>query len=123
MDTHFAGFFKHGLSVIDYSVENFASGAWQALRNTIKGGSDLVHKLENSAVNIANQFSMVVYLPQLTGKTFTAKGMEALELLGRETMELLILETGTDVDKSSKEAEGKIDEDQFFVEVSLSLII
>lgn len=44
--------------------------------------------------------------------------MEALELLGRETMDLLISETGMDVDKSSKEGEGKIDEDQFFEEVT-----
>lgn len=46
--------------------------------------------------------------------------MEALELLGRETMYLLISETGMDVDKSSKEVEGKIDEDQFFEEVTFN---
>ncbi|KAK6778020.1 hypothetical protein RDI58_024738 [Solanum bulbocastanum] len=108
-----------GLRVIDHSVENFASG--------IKGGSDLVHKLENSALNIAESIqhgnlpatpgSIALSIPE-TGETFSAKGMQALELLGRETMDLLISETGMDVDKSSKEVEGKIDEDQFFEEVT-----
>ncbi|XP_019226240.1 PREDICTED: protein FAM114A2-like isoform X2 [Nicotiana attenuata] len=109
-----------GLKVIDHSVENFASGAWQALGNAIKGGSDLVHKLENSAVNIGLPATPGSVAPSVleTGKTFTAKGMEALELLGRETMDLLISETGINIDKSSKEAEGKIDEDQFFEEVT-----
>ncbi|KAG5581588.1 hypothetical protein H5410_052215, partial [Solanum commersonii] len=116
-----------GLRVIDHSVDNFASGDWQALGNAIKGGSDLVHKLENSAVNIAKSIqhgglpaTPGSITPSIleTGKTFTAKGMEALELLGRETMYLLISETGMDVDMSSKEVEGKIDEDQFFEEVT-----
>ncbi|XP_055807963.1 uncharacterized protein LOC129876531 isoform X3 [Solanum dulcamara] len=120
-------FLGQGLRVMDHSVENFASGAWQALGNAIKGGSDLVHKLENSAVNIAESIqhgglpaTPGSIAPSIleTGKTFTAKGMEALELLGRETMDLLISETGMDVDKSSKEVEGKIDEDQFFEEVT-----
>ncbi|XP_049401319.1 uncharacterized protein LOC125865172 [Solanum stenotomum] len=120
-------FLGQGLRVIDHSVDNFASGAWQALGNAIKGGSDLVHKLENSAVNIAESIqhgglpaTAGSIAPSIleTGKTFTAKGMEALELLGRETMYLLISETGMDVDKSSKEVEGKIDEDQFFEEVT-----
>ncbi|KAK4724361.1 hypothetical protein R3W88_027140 [Solanum pinnatisectum] len=120
-------FLGQGLRVIDHSVENFASGAWQALGNAIKGGSDLVHKLENSAVNIAESIqhgnlpatpgSIAPSIPE-TGKTFTAKGMQALELLGRETMDLLISEIGMDIDKSSKEVEGKIDEDQFFEEVT-----
>nr|XP_016449115.1 PREDICTED: uncharacterized protein LOC107774150 [Nicotiana tabacum] len=118
---------RNGLKVIDHSVENFASGAWQALGNTIKGGSDLVHKLENSAVDIAESIQHGG-LPATTGsvgpsiletgKTFTAKGMEVIELLGRETMDLLIAETGINVDKISKDAEGKIDEDQYFEEVT-----
>ncbi|XP_060178131.1 uncharacterized protein LOC132608076 [Lycium barbarum] len=120
-------FLGQGLSVIDHLVENFASGAWQALGNAIKGGSDLVRKLENSAVNIAESIqhgglpaTTGSIAPSIleTGKSFTAKGMEALELLGRETMELLILETGMDVDKNSKEAEAKIDEDQLFEQVT-----
>ncbi|XP_016476873.1 uncharacterized protein LOC107798405 [Nicotiana tabacum] len=116
-----------GLKVIDHSVENFASGAWQALGNAIKGGSDLVHKLESSAVNIAESIqhgglpaTTGSVAPSIleTGKTFTAKGMEVIELLGKETMDLLISETGINVDKSSKEAKGKIDEDQYFEEVT-----
>ncbi|KAJ4963405.1 hypothetical protein NE237_023344 [Protea cynaroides] len=35
-----------GLKVFDKSVENLASGAWQALGCASEGGSDLVHKLE-----------------------------------------------------------------------------
>ncbi|KAJ8550099.1 hypothetical protein K7X08_033806 [Anisodus acutangulus] len=83
------------------------------------------NQLENSAVNIAESIqhgglpaTAGSIAPSIleTGITFNAKGMEALELLDRETMELLILETVTDVDKSFKEAEGKIDEDRFFEE-------
>ncbi|MCD7448042.1 hypothetical protein HAX54_037356 [Datura stramonium] len=120
-------FLGQGLRVIDHSVENFASGAWQALGNAIKGGSDLVHKLENSAVNIAESIqhgglpaTTGSIAPSIleTGKPFTTKGMEALELLRKETMDLLISDTGMDVYKSSKEAEGKTDEDQFFEEVT-----
>lgn len=33
-----------GLKVFDNRVENFASGAWQALGNAWKGGSEFVHK-------------------------------------------------------------------------------
>ncbi|KAG5240153.1 td1TL1 protein [Salix suchowensis] len=34
-----------GLKVLDHSVENLASGAWQALGNAWKGGSNLVQKM------------------------------------------------------------------------------
>lgn len=53
-----------------------------------------------------------------TGKAFTAKGMHALELLGKETMDLLISETGIGVDPNTKEGGGKTDEDQFYEEVT-----
>lgn len=33
-----------GLKVLDNSVENLASGAWQALGSAWKGGSNLVQK-------------------------------------------------------------------------------
>ena len=33
-----------GLKVLDNSVENLASGAWQALGSAWRGGSDFVHK-------------------------------------------------------------------------------
>lgn len=53
-----------------------------------------------------------------TGKAFTAKGMHMLELLGKETMDLLISETGIRVDPGSKEGGGETDGDQFYEEVT-----
>lgn len=115
-----------GLKVIDHSVENFAAGAWQALGNAFKGSSELVHKLENSAVNIAESVQhgdlsagTGSVAPSIleTGKAFTAKGMHVLELLGKETMDLLISETGIRVDPGSKGG-GETDEDQFYEEVT-----
>ncbi|KAG5625063.1 hypothetical protein H5410_010281 [Solanum commersonii] len=124
-------------------VENFASGAWQALGNAFKGSSDLVHRLENSAASIAESVQhgglpattgsvapsilevecvlaaiFIVNNFLQTGKAFTAKGMHVLELLGKETMDLLISETGIRVDPGSKEGGGETDEDQFYEEVT-----
>ncbi|KAM3291639.1 putative protein isoform X1 [Capsicum chacoense] len=109
-----------GLRVIDHSVENFASGAWQALGNAFRGSSDLVHKLENSAVNGGAPAATDSVAPSIleTGKAFTAKGMHMLELLGKETMDLLISETGIRVDPGSKEGGGETDGDQFYEEVT-----
>ncbi|GMP21924.1 hypothetical protein CsSME_00000137 [Camellia sinensis var. sinensis] len=45
-----------------------------------------------------------------SGKAFTAKGIQVLELVGKETMDLLITETDIEVDK--KEARAQDDEDQ-----------
>lgn len=45
-----------------------------------------------------------------TGKAFTAKGMHVLEQVGKDTMDLLISETGILGDKKS---DGTEDEDQF----------
>ncbi|THG23031.1 hypothetical protein TEA_027030 [Camellia sinensis var. sinensis] len=52
-----------------------------------------------------------MYLDALSGKAFTAKRMQVLELVGKETMDLLITETGIEVDK--KGAQAQDDEDQF----------
>jgi hypothetical protein len=45
---YFIFFFKNiylqGLKVLDNSVENLASGAWNALGSAWRGGTDLVHK-------------------------------------------------------------------------------
>lgn len=41
-----------------------------------------------------------------TGKSLTAKGMEVLERVGKETMDLLIEETGLQVENNS---EGEVD--------------
>lgn len=116
-------FLGQGLKVLDNSVENLASGAWRALGNAWKEGSNLVHKLEHSAANLADTIqhgglpgSPGSAAPSFleTGKAFTAKGMQVLELVGKETMDLLITETGIEVDKTSKQA----DEDQLFEEVT-----
>lgn len=53
-----------------------------------------------------------------TGKAFTAKGMHVLELVGKETMDLLITETGIEVEKNSKEAEQQTEDDQLYEEVT-----
>ncbi|XP_059653936.1 uncharacterized protein LOC132300738 isoform X2 [Cornus florida] len=120
-------FLGQGLKVIDNSVENFASGAWQALGSAWRGGSNLVHKLEHSATNLAESIQQGGLpatagsaAPSLleTGKAFTAKGMQVLELVGKETMDLLITETGIEVEKNQKESEEHVDEDQLFDEVT-----
>ncbi|KAF6177039.1 hypothetical protein GIB67_015914 [Kingdonia uniflora] len=116
-----------GLKVFDSSVENLASGAWQALGSAIKGGSDFVHKLENSAANLAESIqhggppvtdgSVAPSLLE-TGKTFTTMGIQVLERVGKETMDLLIKETGFEVEKNLKISEEQVDEDQLFEEVT-----
>ncbi|KAJ4815068.1 BAT2 domain protein [Rhynchospora pubera] len=104
-----------GLKVIDSSVESLASGTWTALGNAWKGSTLLVQKLENSASNLAGsiqQGGLPVKASSLapslleTGRSFTAKGMEVLERVGKETMELLIEETGLQLEKNS---EGDVD--------------
>ncbi|KAK2978390.1 hypothetical protein RJ640_016492 [Escallonia rubra] len=115
-----------GLKALDNSVENFASGAWQALGNAWKGGSNMVNKLENSAVNFAESIqhgglpAAGSVTPSFieTGKAFTARGMQVLELVGKETMDLLITETGIDVEKNKEGMEQQTDEDQLFEEVT-----
>ncbi|KZV52639.1 hypothetical protein F511_07032 [Dorcoceras hygrometricum] len=104
---------SQGLKALDTSVESLTSGAWQALGTAWKGGANLVHKIENSA-------STGTVAPSLleTGKVLTAKGMQVLELVGKEAMDLLISETGIEVDKNTKLNEGKLDEDQLFEEVN-----
>lgn len=120
-------FLGQGLKVFDNKVENFASGAWQALGNVWKGSSEFVHKLEDSAVNLAGSIQHGG-LPGATGsvapsiiesgKALTAKGMQVLELVGKETMDLLIAESGIEVEKNTLDAERKIDEEHLFEEVA-----
>ncbi|PRQ23276.1 hypothetical protein RchiOBHm_Chr6g0259581 [Rosa chinensis] len=115
-------FLSQHLKVLDSSVENFASGAWQALGSAFRGGTDLVHKLEHSAVNLAESIQRDgagSVAPSLleTGKAFTSKGMQALELVGKETLDLLITETGIEVDKNSKHSDQEGEEDQLYEEV------
>lgn len=53
-----------------------------------------------------------------TGKALTAKGMQVLEHVGKETMDLLIAETGIQVDNDLKEGDALLSEDQLFEEVT-----
>lgn len=53
-----------------------------------------------------------------TGKAFTAKGMQVLEYVGKETLDLLIAETGIDVEKNPKGSEREADEDHLLEEVT-----
>ncbi|THG03166.1 hypothetical protein TEA_026398 [Camellia sinensis var. sinensis] len=57
-----------------------------------------------------------MYLDAPSGKAFSTKRMQVLELVGKETMDLLITETGIEVDK--KGAQAQDDEDQLFEEVT-----
>ncbi|KAM7479225.1 hypothetical protein LguiA_027438 [Lonicera macranthoides] len=118
---------QYGLKVLDNSVENFASGAWQAFGNAWKGGSELVNKLENSAANLAGSIQQGgisagagSVAPSLieSGKAFTAKGLQVLELVGKETVDLLISETGIEVEKNKAKGDQQTDEDQLFEEVT-----
>ncbi|CAL1372493.1 unnamed protein product [Linum trigynum] len=115
-----------GLKDLDHSVENFATGAWQALGNAWKSSSSFVQRLENSAVNLAEtiqkdgiQGAAGSVAPNLleSGKAFTTKGMQVLEYVGKETMDLLITETGMDIEKNSK-GPGKEGEDQLLEDVT-----
>ncbi|RWW16166.1 hypothetical protein GW17_00019959 [Ensete ventricosum] len=65
-----------------------------------KGGEDESEniKLRMSALDRLEKASEDSLFGQ-TGKTFTTKGMEVLERVGKETMDLLIAETGLEVEK------------------------
>jgi hypothetical protein len=65
-------------------------------------------------------YAFVIYLlidfltsQSQTGKLFTARGMEMLERVGKETMELIIDETGMEVEKSTGEGEQQTEEEPF----------
>ncbi|KAL0348376.1 UNVERIFIED_CONTAM: hypothetical protein Sangu_1065400 [Sesamum angustifolium] len=120
-------FLSQGLRALDTSVESFTSGAWQALGTAWKEGANLVHKIEDSASNFTGSTqdgglpgptgSLAPSLLE-TGKALSAKGMQVLELVGKETMDLLISETGLHAKKNSKKSDGLIDDDQLFEEVT-----
>ncbi|BBH09502.1 hypothetical protein Prudu_022014 [Prunus dulcis] len=117
---------KAALEKLEKASEDSFLGAWQALGSALKGSTDLVHKLENSAVNLAGSIQQGGLptaagsaAPSLleTGKAFTSKGMQVLELVGKETLDLLITETGIEVEKNSKPSEQEAEEDQLYEEV------
>uniref|UniRef100_A0A1D1Y1Y4 ATP phosphoribosyltransferase n=1 Tax=Anthurium amnicola TaxID=1678845 RepID=A0A1D1Y1Y4_9ARAE len=108
-----------GLKALDNSVESITSGAWHVLGNAWKGSSNFVQRLEDSAVNLADsiqQGNLPAKAGSLaptiieTGKTFTAKGMQVLERVGKETMDLLISETGLELEKDPHETGQQIEE-------------
>lgn len=53
-----------------------------------------------------------------TGKAFTSRGMQVLEYVGKETMDLLINETGIEFEKTTKDAEDQTDGDQLLEEMT-----
>ncbi|KAG5406316.1 hypothetical protein IGI04_012435 [Brassica rapa subsp. trilocularis] len=95
---------KLALAKLEDAIESFASGAWLALGNALKGGTSLVQKLENSVQQGSSPREAGSDAPSLleTGKALTAKGMQVLEFVGKETMDLLITETGLGVDKNEE---------------------
>ncbi|XP_028052917.1 uncharacterized protein LOC114257360 isoform X3 [Camellia sinensis] len=114
---------EKGLKVLDSSVENFTSGAWQVLGSALRGGSNFVQKLEHSAENLAESVQHGgPVAPSIieSGKAFTAKGMHVLQLVGKETMDLLITETGIGVGKNLKGVHLQDDEEQSFEEVTFN---
>lgn len=109
-------FLGQGLKAIDTSVENFATGAWQAFGNAWKGGSTFVQKLENSIQQGGIPAAGSDILE--TGRAITAKGIEVLEYVGKETVDLLITESGMEVDKNAGEGGHETEEDQLLEEVA-----
>ncbi|TVU45145.1 hypothetical protein EJB05_04620 [Eragrostis curvula] len=116
-----------GLKVFDSSVESITTGTWQALGSAWKTSSMLVQKLENSASSLAETIqqgelpakaSAIAPTILETGKSFTAKGMEVLERVGKETMEFIVEETGMEVDKGDVAEGDKQTEEEPFEEVS-----
>nr|CAB3493304.1 unnamed protein product [Digitaria exilis] len=113
----------YGLKVFDNSVETITTGTWQALGTAWKSGSLFVQKLENSASSLAETIqqgelpakaSAIAPTILETGKSFTARGMEVLERVGKETMEFIVEETGMEVDKGSTgEGDQQTEEEQF----------
>ncbi|XP_076929436.1 uncharacterized protein LOC143593829 [Bidens hawaiensis] len=104
-------FLGQGIKAIDTSVENFASEAWQALGKAWKGGSSFVQKLENSIQQGGLPAAESVLE---TGRAFTAKGIQVLE----ETVDLLITESGMEIDKNAGESGHETEEDQLLEEVT-----
>eukprot|EP00252_Welwitschia_mirabilis_P026732 TRINITY_DN885_c0_g1_i1.p1 TRINITY_DN885_c0_g1~~TRINITY_DN885_c0_g1_i1.p1 ORF type:complete len:508 (+),score=115.72 TRINITY_DN885_c0_g1_i1:332-1855(+) len=116
----------HGLKVFDNSVDTFASGAWHAFENAWKGGTTFVQKIENSASNLAGsiqQGNLTVKANSLAptllegGKMLTEKGMQVLEFVGKEAVDLLATETGIEIEKD-KEANHTREDEEYNEEVT-----
>lgn len=124
-------FLGHSLKVIDTSVESLTAGAFQALESAWKGGFNLVHKIEASAEQLAGSIQQTgteftakagTLAPQLiqSSKAFTAKGMHFVEVVGRETMEMLATETGIELEEDGKdsETEAQGDDEEYAEDVT-----
>ena len=61
---------------------------------------------------------MMCFWVCLSGKSFTAKGMHVVELVGRKTMDMLATETGIEIEKDDRETEQDGREDQFSEEAT-----
>ncbi|KAJ0254448.1 BAT2 domain protein [Hirschfeldia incana] len=107
---------SQGLKVFDDSVESFTSGAWLALGTALKGGTSLVQKLEDSVQQGSSPREAGSGAPSLleTGKALTAKGMQVLEFVGKETMDLLITETGLGNEKNRDQMIEEVTFDRCF---------
>eukprot|EP00250_Pteridium_aquilinum_P007691 c17361_g1_i1 orf=522-2093(+) len=113
---------SHGLKVIDVSVENLASGAWQAFGTAWRGSKTFIQKLENSAENLADSiqkqgsfnYKAGTFAPTSLiegGKAITARGLEVLEYVGKEAIDLIATEAGIELEEEPKQGDGDIIED------------
>ncbi|CAL5408478.1 unnamed protein product [Camellia sinensis] len=75
-----------------------------------------IRPLDRATINASVRNTSRLVTVEEGGKAFTAKRMQVLELVGKETMDLLIIETGIEVHK--KGAQAQDDEDQLFEEVT-----
>eukprot|EP00850_Spirogloea_muscicola_P023913 SM000406S15596 [mRNA] locus=s406:42105:44737:+ [translate_table: standard] len=103
-----------GLKVVDESVESLAHGALTALNSAWKGSVTFVHKAQHSAEALAhtiqegNLSSTAAELaPGLvqSSKGLASKGMQLLEFVGKETLDILAQETGIILEEDDEQAD------------------
>ncbi|KAL9276179.1 hypothetical protein ACSQ67_026280 [Phaseolus vulgaris] len=97
------------LPVIGLILSNHCHGLLENSASNLSGSSQ--HDGPGTAVSNASSLLE-------TGRAFTAKGIQVLEYVGKETMDLLINETGIEVEKDNKQGEEQNDEDQLSEEVT-----
>eukprot|EP00850_Spirogloea_muscicola_P000452 SM000002S05532 [mRNA] locus=s2:611549:614348:+ [translate_table: standard] len=104
-----------GLKAVDESVESIAHGALTALNSAWKGSVTFVHKAQHSAEALAhtiqegNLSSKAAELaPGLvqSGKGLASKGMQLLEFVGKETLDILAQETGIILEEDDEQADA-----------------
>ncbi|MCO5608940.1 hypothetical protein L7F22_063158 [Adiantum nelumboides] len=116
-----------GLKVMDTSVENLASGAWQAFGTAWRGSRSFIQKLENSAESLAESiqkqgnlnYKAGTFAPSLIegGKAITARGLEVLEYVGKEAIDLIATEAGIQLEEDPKPVDGDmIENDEQFAD-------